>query len=62
MLEERLRARRTEEEATLRRRLERATMELSYAGQFDRQIVNDDRERAIEEAQDIVTHYLTTVN
>jgi len=62
VLEERLRARRTEEEATLRRRLERATMELSYAGQFDRQIVNDDRERAIEEAQDIVTHYLTTVN
>lgn len=61
VLEERLRARHTEDEMMLARRLERATMELACASQFDRCIVNDDRERAIREAQDIVTHYLSTV-
>ena len=61
VLEERLRARHTEDEATLGRRLERAAMELAYADQFDRRVINDDRERAIQEAQDIVVHYLSIV-
>ncbi len=50
VLEERLRARKTESRRTLQERLERARMELSYDGSFDVTIVNDDLDVAVEEA------------
>lgn len=48
-LEARLRGRGTEDEATIRRRLENAREELEMIGRYDRIIVNDDLDRATEE-------------
>jgi guanylate kinase len=58
VLEERLRARRTEDAQTLARRLERVPMEMAQASKFDRVVVNDSLDRAIAEAQGIVEHHL----
>jgi len=57
-LEARLRARSTEDEATVRRRLARTDMELELGEQFDRRVVNDVLDRAIDETEEIVKHYL----
>jgi guanylate kinase len=48
-LEARLRARGTETDASVRRRLENARAEMARAGEFDSLIVNDDLERAYSE-------------
>lgn len=48
-LESRLRSRGTEDEEALKRRLERADMEMSRAPRFDKRVVNDDLDRAAEE-------------
>jgi len=56
-LEQRLRERKTEDPATLARRLERAPLELALAAQFDYQVVNDDLPRAIADVDKIVTAY-----
>jgi len=53
-LYERLRNRRTEDVATLTRRMERVPMELSLGERFDHGVVNDVLERAIEEVDGIV--------
>lgn len=58
VLESRLRGRRTEDEATIARRLARASMELAMGEAFDRQVVNDDLARAVGEVQDIVDTFL----
>lgn len=58
ILEQRLRARLTEDATTLARRLERVPMELAQASHFDRCVVNDILERAITEVQEIVEHHL----
>ncbi len=58
ILEERLRARLTEDATTLARRLERVPMELAQAPLFDRVVVNDTLEQAIAEVQEIVEHHL----
>ena len=58
VLEERLRARLTEDAKTLARRLERVPMELAQAQHFDRVVVNDTLERATAEVQEIVEHHL----
>jgi guanylate kinase len=57
-LEARLRARSTEDEATVRRRLARTDMELELGERFDRRVVNDVLDRAIDETEEIVKHYL----
>jgi guanylate kinase len=57
-LEARLRARRTEDEATVRRRLARTDMEMELGARFDRQVVNDVLDRAVAETKEIVEHYL----
>jgi guanylate kinase len=57
VLEERLRARRTEDAQTLTRRLERVPMEMAQASRFDRVVVNDLLDRAIAEVQEIVEHH-----
>ena len=58
VLEERLRARLTEDATMLARRLERVPMELAQAPQFDRCVVNDVLERAVTEVQEIVEQHL----
>lgn len=57
-LEARLRARSTEDEATILRRMARTDMELELGARFDHQVVNDVLERAIAETKEIVEHYL----
>jgi len=58
VLQERLRSRRTEDEATFARRLERVPMELVMGDAFDVQVVNDDLDRAVEEVQKCVFHHI----
>lgn len=53
-LNQRLRARQTEDEATLRRRLERVPLELELGAHCDYQVVNDDLRTAIAEVERIV--------
>ena len=55
-LERRLRGRDTENESSIRTRLQRAKCELESAGRYGHQILNDDLERAIEEISAILTH------
>ncbi len=57
-LAERLRRRGTETEASYRNRLDRATLELSYADRFDAVVVNDDLDRATEETLRLVRSFL----
>jgi guanylate kinase len=57
-LEARLRARSTEDEATIQRRLARTDMELELGEQFDHRVVNDVLDRAIAETKEIVEHYI----
>ena len=57
-LRERLVHRRTEDETTIARRMERVPMEMEMGKQFEHQVVNDDLSRAIEEVQTIVKQYL----
>ena len=50
-LEARLRARQTESDETVRRRLERAQMEMAMADKYDFNIINDNLERAVNEVE-----------
>jgi guanylate kinase len=56
--ERRLRERGTEDEAEIQRRLQVAREQLAQADQFDYVIVNDDLERAVDEATGIVRREL----
>lgn len=53
-LERRLRGRGTDAEDVIKRRLDKADYELSFAPQFDIRVVNDDLERAVEEVKNII--------
>lgn len=53
-LERRLRSRGTETEDRLRARLDRAREELAQSSRFDRVVVNDDLERAVDEVAGIL--------
>jgi len=57
-LETRLIKRKTESEQTLKKRLERAEMELMKAEEFDEIIYNEDLETACNEALELVSEYL----
>ena len=61
-LAERLRRRGTETEATLRQRLGRARLELTYAEQCDVVVVNDDLEDAVAETISLVRDFLDGQN
>lgn len=61
VLFERLRNRKTETEASLKKRIARATQELTYVDKFDRVLVNDQLEVAFAEAEKIVEDYLQIV-
>lgn len=55
-LERRLTGRGTEEEAVVKQRLQRAIEEMSYAQQFDYQVINDDVERTKDEILNIISN------
>ncbi len=54
-LENRLRGRHTEDEATIQKRLHEVKQELARAEKFDYKIVNDDLDRAISELENIIS-------
>lgn len=58
VLEQRLRNRGTETEESLRKRIERAEMELQYSNQLDVVVVNDNLDTAINETETIVNNFL----
>ncbi len=57
ILRDRLRNRKTEDDATFKRRMDRVEMELGMASQFDFQVVNDDLQKAIDEVDKIVIEH-----
>ncbi len=59
VLKKRLQGRESEDEASLNVRLERARLELAYADQFDKVVVNDDLDEAVESITAIITEFLT---
>ncbi|NNC83127.1 MAG: guanylate kinase [Flavobacteriales bacterium] len=58
-LEDRLRARRSESEETMKLRLDKAAQELSRAEEFDVIVVNDDLFKACEEAESIIKDFIS---
>jgi guanylate kinase len=58
VLEQRLRYRSTETEETLRIRVEKAVLELSYENKFDHVILNDDLDTALGEAEHLINQFL----
>jgi guanylate kinase len=57
VLEQRLLNRKTEDEATIRRRLDRVPMELQQGNSFDWQVVNDDLPTAINDVDEIIRQH-----
>lgn len=57
-LEERLRARSTENEDQLKKRINKAEQELKYADQFDKILVNDDLAIAQKQAEEMVLGFI----
>jgi guanylate kinase len=60
ILEARLRGRKTEDETTFKRRMDRVAMEIGLASEFDFQVVNDDLQRAIAEVDKLVLAHTTS--
>ena len=58
-LKKRLQNRNSEDDGTLKERLERAEFELSLAHEFDREVVNDDLQRAVDEVTAVITEFLS---
>ncbi len=58
VLEKRLRTRATESEEKLKMRVAKATEELQFEDRFDRVLVNDDLQRAKQEAEDLLQEFL----
>lgn len=57
-LEKRLRHRSTETEEKINQRMEKAHKELSFAREFDYVLINDDLEKAVEKARELVEEFL----
>lgn len=51
-LEERLRSRATDDDESIRRRLDKAEYEMSFANRYDKVVVNDDLDTAVAEVAD----------
>jgi guanylate kinase len=58
VLNERLRNRKTDDEASVARRMARVPLEMELGASFENQIVNDDLPRAIAEVNAVVNRYL----
>ncbi len=59
-LKQRLKARGTESDSTLKTRLERAEKEMAYAERFDHVIINDDIETAYQKLKQIVSTFINS--
>jgi guanylate kinase len=59
VLEQRLRARGSDDEASLQKRLGKAGFELNFASQFDHVLVNDSLDVALAEAETLVRRFLS---
>jgi guanylate kinase len=59
-LKKRLMSRGTETEETLAARVNKASYEISFKTHFDEVIINDDLERASEDAERLVKNFLET--
>jgi guanylate kinase len=59
ILVERLKSRKTEDENDLRKRIERAKMELSLRGKFDYLVENKDLNNAVSEVKSIIKRIIT---
>ena len=57
-LEERLRKRQTEDDESFRKRIDRASHELGFAARFDYELVNDDLQVALKEAEEVIGGFL----
>ncbi len=57
-LEKRLRNRSTESEMDLKRRIEKARHEITFAPEFDKIIVNDNLEKAVNEAKELIEKFI----
>ena len=57
ILQQRLLNRKTEDDATSRRRLDRVPMELEKGSQFDWQVVNDDLKSAVNNVDEIIREH-----
>ena len=57
-LHKRLHARETETPESLKARIAKSEHELTYAFRFDKVLINDDKEKAFEEAQGLVNEFL----
>ena len=58
VLEARLRGRNTDSEESLRKRIEKAEYEISFADNFDRKIVNDDLDHAVAETEQAIREFI----
>ncbi len=58
ILRERLKNRKSENDETLTKRLDKASYEMTFANRFDRVIVNDNLEKAVKEVQQIIGRFL----
>ena len=57
VLEERLRGRSTETEEVIKKRIQRAEIELAHSGEFDKIILNDDIDVAVEAVADAINDF-----
>ena len=58
VLFERLRKRQTEDNESLQKRIDKAAEELSFEKEFDRVLINDKLEVALQEAEQIVAGFI----
>lgn len=57
-LSNRLRQRGTEDEANLKKRMDRAAAELAYESKFDRVLINDELDKALSDAEALIENVL----
>lgn len=57
-LESRLRCRATDSEESLKKRIEKADFEMSFAPQFDCRVVNDDLDKAVDEVEQAIRSFI----
>jgi guanylate kinase len=59
VLEQRLKGRESEDEESLKARLERARLELTYADRFDEVIVNDNLDKAVDTVTVLISKFIS---
>lgn len=57
-LEERLRLRNTDSDESVKKRIDKAELEMSFAPQFDNSVVNDDLNKAVDEVETLIRKFI----